>query len=165
MPIPFKIEADQYAAKRDQLLNDPATSYWLKDAIRALEKRDPLDAVRDAEVLHALADARERDVAFRHAGQMQYAMLVHEQSEDGGKWVEYRRIEGAPSKLSDLAREAKRFCYRTGAPVMLVDVTTEDPERAPVLMHVRPTDQVVQNQIAADAAANGADVRPYPTDL
>lgn len=36
------------------VLADPAASYWLKDAIRALLERDPVDAACDAEVLAML---------------------------------------------------------------------------------------------------------------
>lgn len=33
------------------LLADPATSYWLKDALRTVSERDILDALDDAEML------------------------------------------------------------------------------------------------------------------
>ena len=36
----------------------PAVSYWLKDALTALDQRDPVDALQDAEVLLALAEKR-----------------------------------------------------------------------------------------------------------
>jgi hypothetical protein len=35
----------------NELLSDPSVSYWLKNALRALLKRDALDAVHDAELL------------------------------------------------------------------------------------------------------------------
>lgn len=35
----------------DEVLNDPATSYWLKDALASALGRDPVDAANDAEVL------------------------------------------------------------------------------------------------------------------
>ena len=40
------------------ILADPAASYWLKEAIRALLSRDALDAVHDAELLAKLFSAR-----------------------------------------------------------------------------------------------------------
>ena len=40
------------------ILADPAVSYWLKDAIRALLNRDALDAACDAELLAKLFNAR-----------------------------------------------------------------------------------------------------------
>lgn len=40
------------------LLADPCTSYWLKEALRANLNRDPVDAVRDAELL--------RDVLYQN---------------------------------------------------------------------------------------------------
>lgn len=33
---------------------DPASSFWLRDAINAALKRDPVDALNDAEVLVAV---------------------------------------------------------------------------------------------------------------
>ena len=33
------------------VLADPSSSYWLRDAIKSAMKRDPLDALRDAETL------------------------------------------------------------------------------------------------------------------
>jgi hypothetical protein len=38
------------------ILADPSTSYWLSNAIKALEKRDPLDAARDAALLAQLQE-------------------------------------------------------------------------------------------------------------
>jgi hypothetical protein len=34
-----------------QILNGPATSYWLKDALTSALDRDPVDACNDAELL------------------------------------------------------------------------------------------------------------------
>ena len=33
------------------IIEDPAASYWLKEAVCQLNKRDPVDALRDVEVL------------------------------------------------------------------------------------------------------------------
>ncbi len=41
-----------------QVLADPATSYWLKDAIRGAIRRDPVDAVVDAQLLFELLTNR-----------------------------------------------------------------------------------------------------------
>lgn len=35
----------------NQLLNDDAVSYWLKSALIGALKRDPIDALNDAEIL------------------------------------------------------------------------------------------------------------------
>jgi len=35
----------------EQVLSDPAASFWLKDALRSALARDPVDAANDAEVL------------------------------------------------------------------------------------------------------------------
>ncbi|ANJ76581.1 hypothetical protein PQH03_28655 [Ralstonia insidiosa] len=37
--------------KVQQVLNDPSTSDWLKNALRAQLERDPVDAANDADVL------------------------------------------------------------------------------------------------------------------
>lgn len=37
----------------DELLVNPSTSFWLKDAIRQALRRDPVDALDDAETLAA----------------------------------------------------------------------------------------------------------------
>lgn len=40
------------------ICNDPSASCWLKDALNALLKRDPVDAVNDAEVLAEVMRSR-----------------------------------------------------------------------------------------------------------
>lgn len=40
------------------LANDPATSFWLKEQFEATKKRDPVDALRDAETLVFALKAR-----------------------------------------------------------------------------------------------------------
>ena len=42
----------------EQVLSDPAASFWLKDALRSAVVRDPVDAANDAEVLFRLLDER-----------------------------------------------------------------------------------------------------------
>ena len=42
----------------DQVLGEPSTSYWLRDALRSAMVRDPVDAARDALVLARLLDKR-----------------------------------------------------------------------------------------------------------
>lgn len=36
---------------KEKIMKDPGASYWLKDAVRAAEDRDPVDALRDARIL------------------------------------------------------------------------------------------------------------------
>ena len=51
----------QREAHRDdveQVLSDPSTSYWLRDALRAAMVRDPVDAANDSLVLARLLDER-----------------------------------------------------------------------------------------------------------
>ena len=47
-----------YQDTQNELLDSPATSAWLKSALRALESRDPIDAVGDVETLQAIAELR-----------------------------------------------------------------------------------------------------------
>ena len=44
------------------ILNDPTQSYWLKDAVQALSKRDCVDAAHDVETLRLLCNLRMDDV-------------------------------------------------------------------------------------------------------
>jgi len=41
-----------------EVLADPATSYWLRDALKSAFQRDPVDALADAELLTALLSQR-----------------------------------------------------------------------------------------------------------
>jgi hypothetical protein len=41
----------------DDILEDKAASYWLKNALRSALERDPVDAVADAEILAAALKA------------------------------------------------------------------------------------------------------------
>ena len=45
-----------------QVLLDPAASFWLKNALRSALERDPVDAANDAEVLAQLLDRRCRSI-------------------------------------------------------------------------------------------------------
>lgn len=42
----------------EQVLSDPAASFWLKDTLRSALDRDPVDAANDAEALFRLLDER-----------------------------------------------------------------------------------------------------------
>jgi len=50
--------AARYNNMRARILNGPQYSFWLKDQIIALERRDTVDALRDAESLLILAELR-----------------------------------------------------------------------------------------------------------
>lgn len=56
----------QYTQLRDQILEDPSCSFWLKEAIDKQGQRDPCDAVGDAELLLRLANLRLDGVMGRH---------------------------------------------------------------------------------------------------
>jgi hypothetical protein len=42
----------------EDILGDPAASFWLKDTLHSALRRDPVDAANDAEMLALLLDAR-----------------------------------------------------------------------------------------------------------
>ena len=44
----------------EEVLEDPASSFWLKATVQSAVARDPVDALNDALVLAALLDARLR---------------------------------------------------------------------------------------------------------
>jgi len=46
----------------EQIIDDPAVSFWLKNALRAALMRDPVDAANDAEVLAQVLDQRCRKI-------------------------------------------------------------------------------------------------------
>lgn len=41
-----------------KILQDPATSFWLRDTLTTALQRDPVDAANDAEVMNAVLAAR-----------------------------------------------------------------------------------------------------------
>tara|TARA_R100001244_G_scaffold3262_1_gene4576 strand:+ start:1062 stop:1301 length:240 start_codon:yes stop_codon:yes gene_type:complete len=47
-----------YEDNKELTLADSISSYWLKNAVKALDKRDALDALNDAEALFDLAKQR-----------------------------------------------------------------------------------------------------------
>lgn len=53
---------ERYADLSARVLADPAASYWLKEALRAAQARDPVDAAADAARLAQLMELRMRDV-------------------------------------------------------------------------------------------------------
>lgn len=53
-----------YAGMFRELQNDPSVSYWLKDALHALDKRDPVDAVCDAELLANVMGQRAKEARY-----------------------------------------------------------------------------------------------------
>ena len=49
----------------DQVLADPAASFWLKGPLSSALDRDPVDAANDAEVLAQLLDRRCQEILSR----------------------------------------------------------------------------------------------------
>lgn len=56
------------SAKINGILSDPATSQWLRDALRSAQGRDPVDVANDAEVLsqilNELAEPPDMEYTF-----------------------------------------------------------------------------------------------------
>jgi hypothetical protein len=50
----------------DDVLRDPAASFWLKDSLRSALARDPVDAANDAEVLAQLLERRCHSILAAH---------------------------------------------------------------------------------------------------
>ena len=48
----------------EEVLADPAASFWLRAALRSALARDPVDAANDAEVLARLLDRRCRSILY-----------------------------------------------------------------------------------------------------
>jgi hypothetical protein len=44
----------------EELLTDPSTSFWLRNALTSALSRDPVDATNDAEILARVLDHRCR---------------------------------------------------------------------------------------------------------
>lgn len=64
-------EEPGYVEMREQILSDPAAAYWIKRAIRELGKRDPVDAVRDAEQLANLMRKRMEEMTVVMTGHVE----------------------------------------------------------------------------------------------
>lgn len=65
-PEPGRVAGD--VAELLAILADPATSYWLRDAIVTACERDPFDAERDALALAGLLTRRLDAIVARHFG-------------------------------------------------------------------------------------------------
>jgi hypothetical protein len=57
-----EIEGHTELPQIEEVLRDPAASFWLKDALRSVLERDPVDAANDAMVLARLLDRRCRAI-------------------------------------------------------------------------------------------------------
>lgn len=57
-----QVRRDAELPQIDEVLRDPAASFWLTDALRASLARDPIDAANDAEILARLLDRRCRKI-------------------------------------------------------------------------------------------------------
>ena len=45
-----------------KILNDPSTSFWLKEAIQNCADRDPIDVLNDLDILYELTKQRIDDI-------------------------------------------------------------------------------------------------------
>lgn len=55
---------------KEALLKDPSTSYFLKGALDVCDKRDPLDAVYDAEVLLRFCQLKNQEALHPPLGKV-----------------------------------------------------------------------------------------------
>jgi hypothetical protein len=51
-----------YNEQKTQILADPTASYWIQKAIKALDKRDPLNAITDIKLLHLITRKRYTEI-------------------------------------------------------------------------------------------------------
>ena len=58
--VSFSMSSDQ---EIQAIIQDPSTSYWLRDALKTAMQRDPLDVASDAEYLAMLFAKRAQDKA------------------------------------------------------------------------------------------------------
>ena len=56
------LEGAQHLPSSVEVLGDPAASFWLKDALQSAQRRDPVDAANDADVLARLLDRCSRAI-------------------------------------------------------------------------------------------------------
>lgn len=54
-----------------QILNDPSTSYWLRDALTTSLNRDPVDALNDVDILLTACEKRLTDIQNLHANRQE----------------------------------------------------------------------------------------------
>jgi hypothetical protein len=57
----IRISPTRYSVQSGEVLDNPATTDWLKEAICQLEIRDPIHAERDAHILWDLAHQRLKE--------------------------------------------------------------------------------------------------------
>ena len=60
----------------EEVLADPAASYWLQAALRSTLSRDPVDAAHDSEVLARLLERRCRAISGCLTGQLENPHLA-----------------------------------------------------------------------------------------
>ncbi|MCP4900094.1 MAG: hypothetical protein GY906_24250 [bacterium] len=63
--MPIVLDPDT-RAEMQTMLDNPATSYWLRDALKSALRRDCVDAVHDAEILVTLLRKRCDAVLEQH---------------------------------------------------------------------------------------------------
>lgn len=73
--MPLTKRGDMVARRIGDVLADPSASDWLKAALAAAQRRDPVDAAADARVLHALLEARCAAVLADITGAMDAPLL------------------------------------------------------------------------------------------
>lgn len=41
---------------KEEIVNNPSLSYWVKDAVKTVDERDPVDALRDITILKSFIE-------------------------------------------------------------------------------------------------------------
>ena len=49
---------------KEQVLSSPGASYWLKEAIKTADRRDPVDMARDARIILKYCEAILNDLDY-----------------------------------------------------------------------------------------------------
>jgi hypothetical protein len=60
--MPEETNSDFDLPTVEEILSDPAASFWLHNALRSALSRDPVDAANDADVLARLLDRRCKEI-------------------------------------------------------------------------------------------------------
>ncbi len=93
-----------------QVIDSPATHFWLKSAMRAALQADPVDAANDAEVLYDILDERCAEVLAQHqrsaTARTIKCMVADVNQADGlSKKPPVFKVEGS---LSDMMRRGEK---------------------------------------------------------
>lgn len=91
----------------DEVQADFTSSFWLKNALTALQKRDPLDAARDASLLAAIMAARCDAMDNRNPTQLEQPQAgLHDATQIGREVFEAIEAGSGPMVLAAILATA-----------------------------------------------------------